>query len=95
MFPYKGGFQVRSGCASCVIAAAVVMCTSPSALAATTIGANDNDGSDCSPNALIVQRTSSGPSYTVPSAVRARDAAGNVDATPATDDWKVKKKKRR
>jgi hypothetical protein len=25
--------------------------------------------------------------------VRARDAAGNVDPTPATDDWKVKKKK--
>jgi hypothetical protein len=26
-------------------------------------------------------------------AVRAKDAAGNVDPTPATDDWKVKKKK--
>ena len=26
--------------------------------------------------------------------VRARDAAGNVDPTPATDDWKVKKKKK-
>ncbi len=25
--------------------------------------------------------------------VRARDTAGNVDATPASDDWKVKKKK--
>jgi hypothetical protein len=28
-------------------------------------------------------------------AVRAKDAAGNVDATPATFDWKVKKKKRK
>ncbi len=27
--------------------------------------------------------------------VRARDAAGNVDGSPATDDWKVKKKKRK
>ena len=26
--------------------------------------------------------------------VRARDAAGNVDATPASDDWKVKKKRK-
>jgi hypothetical protein len=26
--------------------------------------------------------------------VRARDAAGNVDASPATDDWKVKKKRK-
>jgi len=28
-------------------------------------------------------------------AVRARDAAGNVDPTPATDGWKVKRKKRK
>jgi hypothetical protein len=28
-------------------------------------------------------------------AVRAKDAAGNVDATPATFDWKVKKKKKK
>jgi hypothetical protein len=28
-------------------------------------------------------------------AVRARDAGGNVDATPASDDWKVKKKKKK
>ncbi len=27
--------------------------------------------------------------------VRARDAAGNVDGSPATDSWKVKKKKRK
>ena len=27
--------------------------------------------------------------------VRARDAAGNVDASPASDDWKVKKKKKK
>jgi hypothetical protein len=27
--------------------------------------------------------------------VRARDAAGNVDGSPATDDWKVKKKRKR
>ena len=27
--------------------------------------------------------------------VRATDAAGNVDASPASDDWKVKKKKKR
>ena len=27
--------------------------------------------------------------------VRAKDAAGNVDPTPATDDWKVKKKKKK
>jgi hypothetical protein len=27
--------------------------------------------------------------------VRAVDAAGNVDPTPATDDWKVKKKKKK
>ena len=27
--------------------------------------------------------------------VRAKDAAGNVDATPATADWKVKKKKKK
>ncbi|HYU59662.1 MAG TPA: hypothetical protein VEK39_02780 [Solirubrobacterales bacterium] len=27
-------------------------------------------------------------------AVRARDAAGNVDGSPASDDWKVKKKKK-
>jgi hypothetical protein len=28
-------------------------------------------------------------------AVRAKDPAGNVDGSPATDDWKVKKKKRK
>jgi large repetitive protein len=28
-------------------------------------------------------------------AVRAMDAAGNVDASPATDGWKVKKKKKK
>jgi Cadherin-like domain len=27
--------------------------------------------------------------------VRARDAAGNVDGSPASDDWKVKKKKKK
>ena len=27
--------------------------------------------------------------------VRAKDAAGNVDGSPATDDWKVKKKKKK
>ena len=27
--------------------------------------------------------------------VRAKDAAGNVDSSPASDDWKVKKKKKR
>jgi hypothetical protein len=27
--------------------------------------------------------------------VRATDQAGNVDATPATDTWKVKRKKRK
>jgi large repetitive protein len=27
--------------------------------------------------------------------VRAIDAAGNVDPTPASDDWKVKKKKKK
>jgi len=27
--------------------------------------------------------------------VRSTDAAGNVDASPASDDWKVKKKKRK
>jgi hypothetical protein len=27
--------------------------------------------------------------------VRAIDQAGNVDGTPATDDWKVKKKKKK
>ena len=41
-----------------------------------------------SPNALKVKRGH----HTF--SVRARDAAGNVDASPATDDWKVKRKRK-